>query len=377
VLPGPGYFYAPGRVLVGPTAINQADLLTQLGEVSAAPDEKLNSEFAEAGLGVRAFLVPPDVNIPELITRLRDRPDGEEIPDVSPNHVLLGAGWWNGGPHGEPRNAKAFTDYPEDPEGTPLIAVLDTGYDPAVTVLHPGLAARIDHVTGEDENAVVPPHNYFAQEAGHGTFIDGIIMRVAPGVRIRQRNVLRPDGVGVEAQIILRMKQERAPVINLSLGGYSAGDHPPTGLADAIATLGDKAVVVAAAGNHGLTRPFWPAAFGPVVAVGAVDTTSGPMHRPIWSNYGHWVDVSAPAVKVRSTYLKGEWKLADDPAPWSLGGWAHWGGTSFAAPQVAAEIAKAVQDGLPPLQAAHAVLGSASWHPGIGPVITPVPGVID
>ena len=85
----------------------------------------------------------------------------------------------------------------------------------------------------------------------------------------------------------------------------------------------------------------------------------------------------APGVNVRSTYLKGEWKLATDPAPQHLGGWAHWSGTSFAAPQVAAEIAKAVQDGLRPLQAAHAVLGSASWLPGVGPVITPIPGVID
>jgi hypothetical protein len=82
-------------------------------------------------------------------------------------------------------------------------------------------------------------------------------------------------------------------------------------------------------------------------------------------------------VNVRSTYLNGDWKLATDPAPHHLGGWAYWSGTSFAAPQVAAEIAKAVQDGLPPLQAAHAVLGAARWLAGVGLVITPVPGVID
>jgi len=126
-----------------------------------------------------------------------------------------------------------------------------------------------------------------------------------------------------------------------------------------------------------LQEPFWPAAFKGVVAVGALDTTSGQQRRASFSNYGHWVDIYAPGTRVRSTYLRGKWKLPTDPAPWHLGGWAHWSGTSFAAPQVAAEIAKAVQHGLRPRQAAHAVLGSADWLPGVGPVHIPHPGVID
>jgi hypothetical protein len=378
VMTGPGYFYAPEQVLIGQAAVDQPVVISRLQLAGGYPDEELSSEFERAGLGVRAYRVPASVDIPELIAQLRERPVGDAIPDVSPNYVFPGQPWWNGGPFDEPRNAKAFHDDHEPCSGTPLIAVLDTGYDRAIDTLHRGLAARIDHVPGvDDETAVVPPRNYFAQEAGHGTFIDGIVMRVAPGLRIRQQKVLNHDGVGVESKIILRMAQQPAQVINLSLGGYTADDHPPTGLAAAIAKLGDKAVVVAAAGNNASPRPFWPAAFKTVVAVGALDTTAGAPRRASFSNYGHWVDVYAPGVDVRSTYLKGEWKLATDPAPWPLGGWAHWSGTSFAAPQVAAEIAKAVQDGLRPLQAAHAVLGSASWLPGVGPVITPIPGVID
>ncbi len=376
VLMGPGYFYRPRQILVGATAAEQPDLIRQLRGAGASPDEQLNGRFSKAGLDVRAYRLPARVSIPELIARLREGDVGEAAPDVSPNYVFPGQPWYNGGPYGEPQNASAFLDGPVPDPGSPVVAVLDTGYDPAIDALHPGLAARIDHVLSDDEVAT-EPSGYFAQEGGHGTFVDGIVMRVAPGLRIRHARVLDPEGLGDDAMIALRVATDPAPVINLSLGGYTADDQPPTGLASAMAKLGNSAVVVAAAGNNGSSRPFWPAAFNLVVAVGALDTTSGGQQRASWSNYGHWVDVYAPGVNVRSTYLSGEWKLATDPAPWHLGGWAHWSGTSFAAPQVAAEIAKAVHDGLPPLQAAHAVLGAASWVPGVGPVITPVPGVID
>jgi Subtilase family len=376
VLAGPGYYYRPRSILVGATASEQPDLTRKLLRARGVPDEKLNERFAKAGLDVRAYLLPEDVNIPRLITTLRATDVGEAAPDVSPNYVFPGQPWWNGGPFGEPQNAQAFIDGRVPDPQSPAIAVLDTGYDPAIDNLHPGLAARIDHTASDDEVAV-EVSGYFAQEGGHGTFVDGVIMRVAPDLRIRHAKVLDPEGVGDDATITLRVATDPAPVINLSLGGYTANDQPPTGLASALAKLGSSAVVVAAAGNNGSSRPFWPAAFQPVVAVGALDTTAGSPQRALWSNYGHWVNVYAPGVNVRSTYLSGDWKLATDPAPHYLGGWAHWSGTSFAAPQVAAEIAKAVQHGLPPRQAAHTVLGAARWLAGVGPVITPVPGVID
>lgn len=377
VLAGPGYYYRPRQVLLGASAREQSDLTRRLLRAQGIPDDKLNGQFEKAGLDVRAYLLPPGVNIPRLIRRFRATDVGEAAPDVSPNYVFPGQPWWNGGPYDEPQDAPPFLDGSVPDPQSPAIAVLDTGYDPDIGNLHPGLAARIDHVTGTDDEDAAEPSGYFAQEGGHGTFVDGVIMRVAPEVRIRHAKVLTPEGVGDDATITLRVATDPAPVINLSLGGYTADDQPPTGLASAMAKLGNSAVVVAAAGNNGSPRPFWPAAFQPVVAVGALDTTSGSPQRASWSNYGHWVNVYAPGVNVRSTYLNGEWKLATDPAPWHLGGWAHWSGTSFAAPQVAAEIAMAVLDGLPPVQAMHAVLGAARWVPSVGPVITPVPGVID
>ena len=63
-------------------------------------------------------------------------------------------------------------------------------------------------------------------------------------------------------------------------------------------------VVVAAAGNHAEKRPFWPAAFGPVVSVGAVEDKEGLWAPASYSNHGAWVDLVArgtqPAVDVRA-----------------------------------------------------------------------------
>jgi subtilisin family serine protease len=128
--------------------------------------------------------------------------------------------------------------------------------------------------------------------------------------------------------------------------------------------------VVAAAGNNASPEPFWPAAFKRVVAVGALDATSDEPVRASFSNYGHWVDVYAPGERVHSMYLDGTYLEADKHLA-HLKGWAQWSGTSFAAPHVAAEIARRVGDGVTARQAAHQVLGAARWLPGVGPVLIP------
>jgi hypothetical protein len=377
VLEGPGFLYRPRQILLEIGRSWSFDVLQALRREGATPDEELSAAFAEADLPLRAFLLPAGVNIPELVVRLRRRQDGDPVPNVGPNHVLSGEPDYHGGPYDEPRSAKPFPEdqYPEADPGPAGLAVLDTGYDPSIQTLHPRLAERIDYQNADIENALTS-QGYLAEQGGHGTFIEGIVMRVAPRLRIRQVKVLDPAGVGDDATVTLGIARADAPVINLSLGGYTQQDLPPTALSVALAQLDDTVAVVAAAGNHGSPEPFYPAALKGVVAVGGLDMSGDAPHLASFSDYGTWVDIYAPAVNMLSTYLRAEWKLPSDPAGRFIDGYAFWDGTSFAAPIVSAMIADKIRQGLTARQAQYAVLGPAPWLNGVGPVLIPSRGIL-
>jgi Subtilase family len=384
VLEGPGFLYRPRQVLVEAGTEHTQKVVRRLQLEGGVPDDELGRGFAAAKLPVQAYLMPPEVDIPRLVAQLREHEDGEPIPNVGPNHVFCGEADYHGGPYGEPLNASPFseTPYAKPTPGAPGIAILDTGYDPSVPALHAGLGWRVDYPAGETENPLTPS-GYLAQEGGHGTFVDGVIMRLAPQVRIRQVRVLDPAGVTDDACVAQAITtQANAPVINLSLGGYTQQDVPPVASGVALAQLDASVAVVAAAGNNSSPRRFWPATFNRVVAVGALDTTNGQQALAGFSNCGDWVDIYAPGVNVYSTYLAATWKLPTDPTSWFIDGWAFWNGTSFAAPQVAAAIADTMrQTGGTARQAALAVLAAAQWVPGAngwpgGWGYLPQPGVI-
>ena len=128
--------------------------------------------------------------------------------------------------------------------------------------------------------------------------------------------------------------------MSLSLGGYTEDDAAPPALVRALRRLKPGTVVVAAAGNNSSSRPFWPAALKNVIAVGALDTRHGRAEPAAFSNFGWWVDVSAPGAGLIGPYVTGEWQLSPGLASETFDGWACWSGTSFAAPLVAAEISR-------------------------------------
>jgi len=373
VLNGPGYLYRPRQILleIGESPAYQR-VTGLLENYRAHADERLNQSFASAGLPVEAFLLPPDVSIPALVSRLRRRTrSGAPLPNVGPNYVFCGEPDYQGGPAGDPSDAPPVTERTFDGPADPKIAVLDTGLDPSALTLHPGLAARLDFQPRDRDNPVLSDGD-FAAEGGHATFIAGIVMRLAPHTRIRQVKVLDPAGVGDDHTIAVGLARASAPVINLSLGGYTHNDAPPVATGVALAKhTGDDVVAVAAAGNNGQSRPFWPAAFKHVVSVGAVDLRDGVPQLASFSNYGWWVDVYAPGVEVHSTYLKGVWQLPTDPEPTPIGGYAWWSGTSFATPQIASLIVKEIPKVGNARRAALAVLARARWEPGLGPVLVP------
>ncbi|HEX4832108.1 MAG TPA: S8 family serine peptidase [Trebonia sp.] len=370
VLQGPGYLYRPGHVLVAAGQGYTDGIVSRLHGLGAVPHEEFTAHFSDEGLAIHAFEVPAEHHLPSLIDQLRGHEPGQPEPFVAPNHVFTGQYYYQGGPEGGPHAIRADDEsqVPHPSAGPARIAFLDTGYDEAVKYLHPALYERLEHDGAEEP---VLRDGLLAHEAGHGTFIAGIIMKHSPALHIRQVKVLNRAGVTDDVTIARGLlRAGSAPVINLSLGGYTHGRQPPMALAAALGQLHDSVAVVAAAGNNGSQDPFWPAAFTRVVAVGALDTTRGEPARAGFSDYGNWVDIYAPGTDVHGPYLHGTYSEPGRHLA-HLKGWARWSGTSFAAPQVAAEIAGRVTDTVTARQAAIELVESARRVPGIGAVLIP------
>jgi hypothetical protein len=191
---------------------------------------------------------------------------------------------------------------------------------------------------------------YGDNESGHGTFIAGLIRQVAPAASIYAVKVLDSHGVGDDLTVATAMAQLPAGVniVNLSLGGYTDKDEPPLaiGLAMQSQAFANR-VVVGAAGNHASKRPFWPAAFKPVLSVGAAEEQDGYWRTAAYSNVGDWVDVVARGSHLQSVFTYAKTLVAQgaqvdpktDPSI-AFEGWAEWSGTSFSTPIAAAMIAR-------------------------------------
>ena len=204
--------------------------------------------------------------------------------------------------------------------------------------------------------------------AGHATFIAGLILHQAPGAELVIRPVLDEKAVGKvwdTAKHMAGFIGSGVDILNLSFGCYTDDGEPPLVLARAVSLVSAEILLVAAAGNHGnidklkksgavpadswakgLTpkTPVWPAAFDEVIAVGATNRGKPAPFSPKTP----WVDLAAPGVNVRSTYLEGEVKLGSPDGPKTetfSNGFAYWDGTSFAAATVSGAIAARIQPG--------------------------------
>lgn len=204
----------------------------------------------------------------------------------------------------------------------PIIAVIDTGVD----ATHPDLGGRV--LAGID---LANDDNDPSDDNGHGTHVAGIIAAtgnnalggagVCWGCRILPVKVLDAAGSGaysVVASGITWAADHGARIINMSLGGISTSST----LAAAVSYAQNRGiVVVAAAGNDGVTTRFYPAAYPGVVAVGA-STAAGALID--FSNRGtDWVDVAGGACSMST---------------WPGGGYANLCGTSMATPFVSGSL---------------------------------------
>jgi thermitase len=201
-----------------------------------------------------------------------------------------------------------------------IVAVVDTG----VALNHPDLRGHL-----VDGYNVVTPTSPPADDVGHGTHVAGIISALTDnrqGIagmtwhnKIMPVKVLDSTGMGstyAVAEGIIWAADRGAKVINLSLGNYASAQF----LHDAIRYAYDKDVaIIAATGNDNTSQPGFPAAYPEVLAVSATNAYG---EKASFSNYGDYVDVTAPGENIASTYTGNQY--------------AALSGTSMASPHVAA-----------------------------------------
>ena len=179
--------------------------------------------------------------------------------------------------------------------------------------------------------------------SGNGLSIAGVAGGLgSPGARLmtsvvfgKTRSRGYPDAIAYGAD-------HGAHVCSLSWT-FSSPDAYNQAVLDAIDyAVAAGVVVVAAAGNGGSDAAWYPAAYGPVVAVTATDRDGD---LASFANRGAWVDVAAPGERVVSTVPGG--------------GVATMTGTSMAAPLVAGVVALALATGAPGAAAVECLLATA------------------
>ncbi|QFY11630.1 S8 family serine peptidase [Nonomuraea phyllanthi] len=317
---------------VGAAYIRPGQVLTDRSALSVA--SRWTQAVSEAD-GVCVIHLSPGADPCEVARELR-----EQGHRASPNHVFLGQPLFFGGPASRPFPVPPVSHKPGRSRSGVVVGLLDTG-----VAEHPWWSGGdwYDRIAPEDADAAE------GAQAGHGTFIAGLLARRAPGAALRVHRVLDGDGVGDEATVVRalhRLREHPPHVLNLSFGGHTFDDRPPPLLSDAIAELAGPpvdtptgraagTVTVACAGNTASDRPFWPAALPSVVGVGAVDA-SGERRAP-YSGHGDWVDACAPGDWLTSSFLDGSVHGGD------FAGYAAWSGTSFATALVAGAVADAAR----------------------------------
>lgn len=222
------------------------------------------------------------------------------------------------------------------------VAVIDTG----VLTTHPDLAGNIWQNPGEiagngvddDANGYIDDKNGFDfayndaipnDVHGHGTSCAGIVAAVqdnalgvtgvAPHCKVMALKACTDAGYFYDsftAPAYLYAADNGAKVLSMSYFSDRVSQIERDAMDYAVA----KGVLpVAAAGNAASVFPFYPGAYENVLSVAAID---GNLNKAGFSNYGSWVDVSAPGTGLRTT----------TNAPGYTDGF---GGTSGACPHVA------------------------------------------
>ncbi|MGH9135860.1 MAG: S8 family peptidase [Acidimicrobiales bacterium] len=316
------------------------------------------------------------------------------------NHVVIGAQTVNGSPLGAPAawaGEMAFVGRTIEHDGetllltlaepsaqppvmrqplrleghtAPRVLILDSGLrtvaadrtegsrrrpeHPALQDIQPHPDWKVSGVPGdvddEDEPFDPPPGvrpsvagstNVLDFEAGHGTFIAGVIRQTCPDADITAKGVLSSFGDGDVAGVLesfATILHQEGPfdVVVMSFGANLVDDEAGLFGRELTTLLGDHTLGIAAAGNQSTCRPYFPAALPGIIGVGGLAADG----KAWFTNFGGWVDACAPAVDVVSTFFSDFTETIEGKEFRRYEQWARWSGTSFAAPKVAAVVAQ-------------------------------------
>lgn len=216
---------------------------------------------------------------------------------------------------------------------------------------HPpaGGGPRIGWVDTELADLDVPEGTTANAWEAHSAFVRDLIRQIAPASDepilhgVLNRKGGRGDLWDVAVAMVDLVLLEKVDILLLPLATYTVDGLPPLLLSRAMEVIGDKCLIIAAAGNHFelltwkgdrcTTSSAWPAAFPEVQAVGAQSDGFGPALPP-------WVDAFTPGSTFEARFFKG-WVTIDDqtPDPVEFHGAARWAGTSFSAAHAAGLVA--------------------------------------
>jgi hypothetical protein len=334
------YLYRQDQLLC-----DSADLEQVLEAFDAVGEERPSAEQITDG-PVRLKIIDTGGRHADRLARKLSHYLGDD-QIVSPNYVLDTTGKAAMCPATDPVAWEDLGQLWPEPEGAgrPTVGVIDTGYDPAVA--QASSLARFQAVGDyePDDEVYYTGSNDIRPYGGHGTAATACLLAVSGGnsVTVRVRDVLM-GGAADELSIIEDLEavvREGVDVVSLQAGLYTRGAREPRSFVNFrryLLSQHPRTVVLAAAGNDGEDRPFWPAAFGWCTAVGAL--TKGGDARTSWTNIGHWVDVYATGEDVVVPYPNGRFEYTDGTKAQFSTSYARWSGTSFATPYVAGLIAR-------------------------------------
>ncbi len=252
--------------------------------------------------------------------------------------------------------------------------------DDAVQITHPDLQANIwvnsgeipnngidddgngyiDDVRGYDvadgDNNPNPPSTNYS----HGTHVAGIsgavsnngtgIASIGFGIRVMAVKATNQVGYVTHGYDgIVYAVRSGADVINMSWGGPGASTTAQNIINWA---YNSGVVLVAAAGNDNVTTQFYPAAYTNVIAVASTASNDA---KSSFSNYGTWINVSAPGSTIYSTIPNNTY--------------GNKSGTSMASPLVAglAGLVLSVNPGMTPADVRNCILSTADNISSVNP----------